>query len=258
MPILSAKEIQADEELVKIVVVRSLVALLVMIPVTAHADFASEHKKKPRVKKAFELKEAELRKHFAKNDIAFPPRRLFIRIFKHEQVVEVWARGKSWKLAKTYPVCSASGDLGPKRQQGDMQVPEGFYTIDRFNAWSSYHLSLGLTYPNRSDRILGKKGNLGGDIFIHGDCVSIGCVAITDDLIREVYVLATLARSKGHRHIPVHIFPTRMDDAGMKRLTDPELQDFWANLREGYEWFETKHTLPRVRVTKAGRYRFSP
>ena len=234
------------------------VAILTLLPATALADFATEHKKKPRVKKAFELKADALKKHFREKGLSYPPRRLFIRIFKEEKEVELWVRGREWKLAKTYPICSASGDLGPKRQQGDLQVPEGFYHIDRFNAWSSYHLSLGINYPNRSDRILGKRGSLGGDIFIHGDCVSIGCVSITDDMIREVYVLAVLARSRGHRYIPVHIFPTRMTEEGMKRIEDPEHAAFWANLREGYEWFENNKTLPKVSVDrKTGRYKFS-
>lgn len=201
---------------------------------------------------------------FAKRGIEYPPKQIFLRIFKQDRQVELWGRGRKqpFKLVRTYEVCAASGDLGPKRRQGDEQVPEGFYRIDRFNPRSNFHLSLGIDYPNQSDRILGHKGSLGGDIFIHGSCVSIGCVAITDDPMETLYVTAVDARSNGQRWIPVHIFPTRMDDAGMARLHDALSDDgdprrgFWKNLRAGYDFFETKQRLPRVSVAKNGRYRF--
>lgn len=238
------------------------VLMVLLAPSVAQADFARDQKRHRRVRRAFETKEGPLKAHFAARGLSFPPERLFIRIFKKEKSVELWVkdRTKGWSLAKAYPFCYASGRLGPKRRQGDRQVPEGFYHLDRFNPWSSYHLSLGIDYPNRSDRILGERKNLGGDIFIHGDCVSIGCVAITDDLIQEVYVLAVLARSSGQRRIPVHIFPTRMDDEAMQRLTedgDAATVRFWRNLRKGWRWFEKKRTLPRVRVAPDGRYLFS-
>lgn len=236
--------------------------ITLLLPSSAQADFQADQRKHPRVRRAFEKKEAALKAHFSSKGLAFPPKRLFVRIFKDEKRVELWVkdRAEGWSLAKAYPFCYASGRLGPKRRQGDLQVPEGFYHIDRFNPWSSYHLSLGIDYPNRADRILGERRNLGGDIFIHGDCVSIGCVAITDDLIREVYVLAVLARGSGQRQIPVHIFPTEMNDEGMRRLEragDAKTRKFWRNLREGWRWFEEKRSLPRVRVARDGRYLFS-
>ena len=239
-----------------------LAALLLSTPAVA-ADFVRSQRKRVRVKKAFKNRDAALRALFASKEVAYPPRRIFVRIFKKEGEVELWAGPRTTKLkrVKTYPVCSASGVLGPKRQQGDEQVPEGFYRIDRFNPVSSFHLSLGLDYPNRSDRILGGRGDLGGDIFIHGACVSIGCVAITDPLIEELYVVAVHARGAGQRNIPVHIFPLRMDDEGMQTLKreagdSVERLGFWANLREGYTYFETHRRVPRVRVDAKGRYRF--
>ncbi|MEN8249945.1 MAG: hypothetical protein ABFS32_13510, partial [Bacteroidota bacterium] len=125
---------------------------------------------------------------------------IFLRIFKQEEVIEVWTREKSkekYSLLKKYDFCSTSGELGPKRQSGDYQIPEGFYYIDRFNPSSNFYLSLGVNYPNASDRILGVKGSLGGDIFIHGDCVTIGCMPITDDKIMELYILAVEAKNNG-------------------------------------------------------------
>ena len=95
--------------------------------------------------------------------------RIYLRAFKDEKKIELWAKNftdSKYKLIKVYKICRTSGDLGPKREQGDRQIPEGFYHINRFNPYSNFLLSLGLNYPNKSDRILGEKGNLGNDIFI--------------------------------------------------------------------------------------------
>ncbi|HET9532720.1 MAG TPA: L,D-transpeptidase family protein, partial [Blastocatellia bacterium] len=148
-----------------------------------------------------------------------------------------------FQMVKQYAFCASSGGLGPKRRQGDGQIPEGFYHIDRFNPVSNFHLSLGINYPNRSDRILGGAGRMGGDIFIHGGCATIGCVPITDDGIKELYIVAVAARSYGQSAIPVHIFPTKLDSAGMKRLErkfngEARLLDFWLNLKLGFDFFE--------------------
>ena len=182
-------------------------------------------------------------------------------MFKREQTVELWVSGAgndTFELLKEYRVCASSGTAGPKRQQGDDQVPEGFYRIERFNPLSNYHLSLGVSYPNQADKILGVKGRLGGDIFIHGNCVTIGCVPITDEGIKELYVIAVEARSAGQSSIPVHIFPTKLTDKGLKRLqreyVESKLLEFWMSLKPGYEFFEKNRRLPIVTVDKLGRY----
>ena len=151
----------------------------------------------PRARKAFKQSEGTLKAAFKRRGLRYPPKRIFIRIFKKERVLELWSRGSDGRYAKVkdYPVCYASGRLGPKRRQGDRQVPEGIYHVNAINPWSSYHLALGVSYPNRADRKRGRKGKLGGAIMIHGDCVSIGCVAITDRLIEQVYVAAARARA---------------------------------------------------------------
>jgi murein L,D-transpeptidase YafK len=218
-----------------------------------------------RARAATARKASVLAALFRARGVAYPPREVFLRVFKREATVELWARGRGaaeFRMVKAYPVCAASGDLGPKRRSGDAQVPEGFYFIDRFNPWSGYHLSLGIDYPNASDRMLGARGSLGGDIFIHGSCASIGCVSITDDLIEEVYVAASAARARGQR-IPVHIFPTRLDAAGMAWLAKryagrPQLLRFWANLKPGFDAFEQRRVPPRVRVDARGAYRLVP
>ena len=239
-----------------------ILASILLAPALARADFLEEQKRHARVKGAFRSKEAALRRHFAEKGLAFPPREIFLRVLKREKELELWTKDptRGWSLAKAYPFCYASGKLGPKRKQGDLQVPEGFYHLDRFNPSSNFHLSLGVSYPNQSDRILGAKGDLGGDIFIHGDCVSIGCVAITDDKIEEVYTLAVMARARGQQRIPIHIFPGRLDEDGLEKLrprADRTLLEFWKNLADGYRFFEEKKKLPRVRVGADGRYLFS-
>ncbi len=237
--------------------------MILLLAGAAGADngFKPEQLRYSRVRTAFSETESSVQALFAKKGLAFPPSRIFLRVFKWEGQLELWAQDsprEPYKLVTRYAICSASGKLGPKRRQGDLQVPEGFYIIDRFNPVSSYYLSLGLDYPNRSDRILGESGNLGGDIFIHGSCVTIGCIPITTPLVKELYVVAVEARAAGQTKIPVHIFPTRLDEQGLKRLenstSNKPLLEFWRNLEPGFSFFERSHRIPRIRVSRSGRY----
>jgi murein L,D-transpeptidase YafK len=140
-------------------------------------------------------------------------------------------------------------------------VPEGFYELDWFNPQSNFYLSLHVSYPNESDRILGSRKNPGGDIFLHGNCVTIGCLPITDEGIKEVYWLAVLARTTGQMHLPIAIFPARMtdhelDELARERRDEPEMMAFWANLKEGFEHFEKNRRAPSVHVNAVGKYVF--
>lgn len=217
----------------------------------------------PRVVAARRARGALVKELFQAANVPYPPAALFLRAFKKEAVLELWAgaKGQSLVLIKSYAVCAASGELGPKRKQGDGQVPEGFYVIDRFNPWSNFHLSLGIDYPNASDRVLADKRSPGGDVFIHGDCVTIGCIPIQDEPMEEVYLAAWDARQAGLRRIPVHIFPARMDGDGMRFLKERagdavELWRFWQGLEPGYASFEKTHRVPAVTVDgKTGAYR---
>jgi murein L,D-transpeptidase YafK len=151
---------------------------------------------------------------------------------------------------------------GPKRKQGDYQIPEGFYHIDRYNPYSVFYLSLGINYPNKSDRILGKKGSLGGDIFIHGDCVSIGCIPITTPKIKELYVMCVEAKNNGQKKIPVTIFPAKLTERNYKFLTERYSEDtdklnLWKALKDGYQYFEKEKKLPGVTFLNNGRYKVS-
>jgi murein L,D-transpeptidase YafK len=223
----------------------------------ASQSFKLSQQKAIRVKSAYSEKWEGLKSDIKKKGIS-EKFQLFIRVFKEDKLVEVWLKSnseKEYKLFKTYDICSSSGELGPKRKQGDGQVPEGFYTIAVFNPYSSYHLSLGVSYPNASDRIKGK-GNLGGDIMIHGSCVTIGCLPLTDTYIKEVYILAVEAKNNGQQNIPVHIFPTKMNDKGMLFLSEvnTDLLDFWKNLKPGYDYFENNKLVPKISTDKSGNY----
>lgn len=229
------------------------------------STFKDKQQRYPRVRTAMLEKDSSLRKLFANQGLAYPPQNLFIRVFKKEKIVEVWTFSASdtiFKKVRDYPICRTSGNLGPKRREGDLQIPEGFYHIDRFNPKSSFYLSLGINYPNQSDKILGKKGDLGGDIFLHGGCATIGCVPITDDYIKEVYWLAVQAKSNSQSKIPVHIFPAKLDNHMMAQLKESfsgneMLIKFWENLKIGYEWFEKTRRLPVISVDRYGVYQFT-
>lgn len=233
--------------------------LFLLFAAAVTTSFRKEQKKNSRVRTAYNEKWKGLKAMLHGKEIDTSQVQIYIRGFKKEGDLEVWAKHKSgtYKLIKTYEFCALSGELGPKRKQGDGQVPEGFYSVSVFNPYSSYHLSLGVSYPNQSDRILGGKGDLGGDIMIHGNCVTIGCIPITDDKIKELYILAVETKSNGHA-VPVHLFPARLSEEGMKALqaefSDKKLFDFWKNLQPGYEYFEKNKKVPVVSVGRDGKY----
>ena len=176
--------------------------------------FTSAYDYQQRVPNARKNVEKQLHETNENAKINYPPKGLLIRAFKHEEGLEIWASNEidgEYILLKTYPIAKQSGVLDPKRKEGDKQVPEGFYYIDRFNPRSRYHLSLGLNYPNESDKVRSDKKQPGSDIFIHGSNVSIGCLAVTDEIIEEIYILALDVKQGGLKNIPVHLFPFRMN-----------------------------------------------
>jgi murein L,D-transpeptidase YafK len=165
---------------------------------------------------------------------------ILLRVIKTHRELEVWARNQGeglFRLLHRYELAATSGHLGPKRRAGDYQVPEGFYEIDCFNPKSNFHLSLGLNYPNAADRALGE-AQPGGDIFIHGGAVTVGCLPITDAGIEELYLLAVAARAAGQKVIPVHIFPFPMTEAELAQRPGSPHQAFWRGLVPGYAYFE--------------------
>lgn len=208
-----------------------------------------------RVAQAVINKEPTLREMCHRAGLEYPPRAIFFRVFKKERVLEVWAGpkvGSALTLLKSYPIAAMSGGPGPKRREGDRQVPEGCYVIDRFNPQSSYHLSLRVSYPNASDKVFSDKGSPGGDIYIHGNQVSIGCLAMTDDKIEEIYVLAWNARRST---IPIHIFPAKRYDHQIKSQPSEDTRNLWSDLIPIQAAFDKARLVPKVKIGKDGRYR---
>jgi murein L,D-transpeptidase YafK len=215
-----------------------------------------------RVNNAWMSYNDTLSKLFKSRGLQYPPKDIYIRSFKSSNDMELWARDNDtseYRLVKNYRICALSGILGPKRYEGDRQVPEGLYFIDDFNPKSDFYLSLLINYPNYSDMVLGNKLKPGGDIYIHGGCVTVGCMPLTDPVIQEIYTLCLNAKLNGQNYIPVHIFPTRFNRVGLNFLgrtfkDDTEKQKFWVNLKNSYDYFETYHKLLPVMYSTDGRY----
>ena len=172
--------------------------------------FLDGQRQAPRVADALKRREPSVRRDFVDAGAAFPPSGLLLRHFKAEGQVEVWAPSadprSAYRLVRTLGVCMRSGDLGPKVLEGDLQVPEGVYTLARFNPRSRFHLSLGLDYPNPVDRQRARRRGRppGGDIMIHGKAVSIGCLAMGDKAAEDLFVLAA---DTGLKNIEVVLTP---------------------------------------------------
>ncbi len=239
-----------------------LFLLIMVMSLLQTASFKDTQLSHSRVKEAYRDKEAVVKNYFNEKNLSYNNFNLFIRIFKKEMKLEAWVKEKNattYTFLHTYDVCASSGALGPKRKEGDLQVPEGIYTLNHFNPVSNFHLSLGVSYPNQSDKILSDKHRPGGAIYIHGNCVTIGCIPITDDKINELYIMAVEARNGGQSQIPIHIFPSRLNDAGFQTLSkeyrsNESLLAFWRNLKTIHDDFETRKIVSTVKVNNAGGY----
>jgi murein L,D-transpeptidase YafK len=173
---------------------------------------------------------------------------VFFRLLKTSRTLEVWARNQgeaAFRPLPGYPLAATSGTLGPKRYAGDEQVPEGFYSINRFNPLSAFYLSLGLDYPTPADVLATGPADPGGDIFIHGSNVTVGCLPLTDAGIEEVYLLAVAARAAGQASIAVHIFPFPLTESELTRRAGSPHAAFWRTLVPGYAYFE-QHRTPET------------
>lgn len=174
-----------------------------------------------------------------------PKAAMMVRIFKEEDTLEVWKQtaNGSYKLFKSYEICTWSGELGPKFREGDRQAPEGFYTITPglMNPNSSYYLAFNLGFPNKFDRAHGRTGS---HLMVHGACSSAGCYAMEDEQIAEIYALAREAFAGGNRTFEVQIFPFRMTPQNLARHQSSPHFEFWKNLKEGYDYFEVANHPP--------------
>jgi murein L,D-transpeptidase YafK len=174
---------------------------------------------------------------------------ILIRMFKEEAELELWKVDKSGRFAllRIYPICRWSGDLGPKLQEGDRQAPEGFYTVTPrlMNPNSHYHLAINTGYPNAYDRANGRTGS---ELMIHGDCASVGCYAMTDEQITQIYSLARESFFGGQSSLQIQAYPFRMTPLNMARHRDSPHLAFWKALKEGYDHFEVTRKQPKVSV----------
>jgi murein L,D-transpeptidase YafK len=183
---------------------------------------------------------------------------VFLRAFKEEKQLELWMRRRDsgkYELFRTWNIAAQSGKPGPKLAEGDGQVPEGFYSVppSAMKPDSKYHLAFNIGYPNAYDLHHGRNGSL---IMIHGNRVSIGCLAMTDAVIEEIYTLCDAAHDQGQKSFQVHILPFRMTAARMEKEAANPWSAFWNELRGAYDHFEKNKVPPHVSVTK-GVYQFS-
>ena len=238
-----------------------LISILISV-MTLQNNFLNDQKKYERVKASIKEKEKIIREELRKNNLTTDNLNILITVFKDEKLVHIYAKKISettYKEILSYPICEVSGELGPKRKNGDNQVPEGFYYINMFNPNSNFYLSLGINYPNLADKRKSKSKDPGSNIFIHGSCVTIGCIPMTDDKIKEIYLYAVFARNNGQLKIPVYIFPFEMTHSNFEKYTsqhtdNKELIDFWTNLKKGFDKFEKEKKELNISVDSKGNY----
>ena len=238
-----------------------LVALLVSYSFQ-NTDLKTANLSSKRVKEAYKKHWGVLKTSLDKMDVNANDFELFIRAFKEEKTMEVWVKNtsdKSYKLYKSFAVCASSGIPGPKRRQGDLQVPEGFYTIPSLHPYSSYHLAMKVSYPNASDKLKKTAYDAGGDIMIHGKCCTVGCIPLQDEPAEELFILCLEVMNR-HKTVQCHIFPCRMISTTLKHLESDATKEFigfWNNIKPGYDFFELNHSLPKVTINKKGDYCFN-
>lgn len=181
---------------------------------------------------------------------------VFIRIFKLEGVMELWMRGdEGFKRFASYPICRWSGGLGPKQKEGDRQSPEGIYTVakSQLNPNSRWYKSFNLGYPNIYDKSYNRTGSF---LMVHGGCSSIGCYAMTNPVMKEIWDLIRAAYRKGQQRIVVHAFPFHMTDRNLRVYGDNKWADFWQSLRPAYDIFNETRVPPLATVCRKN-YSFS-
>ncbi len=188
---------------------------------------------------------------------ASPADPMLVRIFKQTSELEVWkeTRTGGYRLFRTYGICKWSGTLGPKFTEGDGQAPEGFYTVTpgMMNPNSKLYLSFNTGFPNKYDRAYGRTGS---NLMVHGDCRSVGCYAMTDEQIREIYGLAREVFAAGHPSFQLEMYPFRMTEDNLQKHSDSPFLGFWRTLKEGSDAFEVERR-PATWDVCDGRYVFN-
>ncbi|MCZ2394432.1 MAG: L,D-transpeptidase family protein [Chitinophagales bacterium] len=224
------------------------------------SNIDSLRKNFPRVEEAATHTDRYLKKLCIEKGLEIPLKNIFIRVFKDEKIMEVWGNNHGeWKLIITYPICMIPGQLGPKIRQGDQQVPEGWYQINSVNPKSEFHLSMQINYPNAVDLVRSKnEKDPGGDIFIHGNCVSVGCIPIEDSPMEEFFWLAIQSiYAYPEQAIQVLILPFDLNNekkySSMTRQHS-QYASFWEELKSMQIYFDEFGELPNVWMSPDGHY----
>ncbi len=215
-----------------------------------------------RVREAYTCKERIVNQNLAVYSISRDSLRIYLRAFKAEKIIELWAKNicdSVFVQIKEFSICDISGFEGPKRRYRDLQVPEGFYHISELNPYSKYYLSMAINYPNASDSIRGVHGHLGNQIYIHGSCISSGCLAMTDDRIRELFVYCIEAYNSGQDEIAMTIYPARLTDENYSGLISEYRKDkdkisLWGDLKKSFDQFNRKKVQPKVKFLHDGTH----
>jgi murein L,D-transpeptidase YafK len=240
-----------------------LIPIVILFSTTSFAQGEAGAKPlHPREQKAFLMTCSNVEDCLEEKGIEIESFEIYLRAFKKEKELQLWGKNQtdsSFHWIKSYPLCAISGQLGPKRKEGDKQIPEGFYYIESFMPNSPYLLSLVINYPNHADQIKGDPKKPGSDIHIHGDCISTGCLSINNEDIQELYTFCKQAEASGQQYIELHIFPFNYELVEMDNLfkQDPKLESyrsFWESLAPAFYNFEANYQLPDYRVTRAGDY----
>lgn len=239
-----------------------LFPILLLCSGTLTHSFREEQINYTRVKDAYTYKEKTFIKTLSEHSISRDSLRIYMRAFKSEKKIELWAKNicdTAFVLIKEYPICEMSGEIGPKRRSHDYQVPEGFYHICELNPYSKYQLSMKVNYPNASDSIRGVRGHLGNLIYIHGGCDSSGCIAITDEKIKELFIYCIEAYNSGQQEIEITIFPTQLTDANYARITkgygkNKDFTSLWADLKKSYDLFNQTKNPPTIKFLLDGTH----
>ena len=178
---------------------------------------------------------------------------VYLQIFKEERTLELYGKiGNEFRLLDSYRICNFSGGLGPKRVQGDFKSPEGFYSVglSQLKPNSRFYRAINVGFPNEYDRQQGYQGNY---LMIHGNCVSVGCYAMTDAYMDEIYHYVEAALRNGQQRVEVSIYPFRMTDSNLQRHRYSTYINFWKQLQPGYAQFVQTKQPPMVAVSD-GKY----
>jgi murein L,D-transpeptidase YafK len=252
----------APRSFAKILIKSVVISFFLLTSLNNYAAFIDEQLSYSRVKIAYDEKYESIVSSLKDLDLEVTGFEVLLKAYKYEQELVVYVRNKTedkWKVYDTLSFCAFSGTLGPKVCEGDLQIPEGYYHINHFNPYSNFFLSLGVSYQNKADIKKRPSKHKGGAIYLHGNCVTIGCIPLTDEVIKELYILCALAKNYGQTSLGVHIFPFHLTayklEYALKQM--PEHADFWTNLQTTERYFDSLHIQKKVTVTEVGDYRLN-